>query len=173
VGFIAAREGLLRRLPGRLVGESVDLEGRRAYLLTLQAREQHIKRERATSNICSNQALMALAVTVHLSALGPQGLREVGELCMRKAHYLEERLVRELGLEPCSSAPFFNEFSVRLPRPPSEVLERMEQEGVLAGVDLGLLEPGRHAGVLTVAVTEKRTREELDRYVELMGRALA
>jgi glycine dehydrogenase subunit 1 len=173
VGFLAARESLLRRMPGRIVGESIDRDGKRAYLLTLQAREQHIKRERATSNICSNQALAALAVTVHLAALGPNGLREVGEQCMQKARYLHDRLLRELRVEPAGRKPFFDEFALRLPRDPAVVIERMEQEGFYAGTDLGALEPSRRAGLLGVAVTERRTRDELDRYVAAMKRVLA
>ena len=172
VGFMAAREGLLRRMPGRIVGESVDRDGKRAYLLTLQAREQHIKRERATSNLCSNQALAALAVTVHLSVLGPRGLRETAERCLQKAHYLHDRVLGELPVEPASPGPFFNEFTVRPRVAPSVVVERMEAEGFLAGVDLGLLDPALRSGLLGVAVTERRTREEMDRYVEAMKRVL-
>jgi glycine dehydrogenase subunit 1 len=172
VGFIAAREALLRRLPGRIVGQSVDREGRRAYLLTLQAREQHIKRERATSNICSNQALAALAVTVHLATLGPQGLQETAEQCVQKAHYLHDRMARELPVQPVSDGPFFNEFALRLRRDPAEVVRAMESEGFYAGIPLAALEPGRYDGLLGVAVTERRTRAEMDRYVDAMRRVL-
>jgi glycine dehydrogenase subunit 1 len=172
VGFMAARESLLRRMPGRIVGESIDRDGKRAYLLTLQAREQHIKRERATSNICSNQALAALAVTVHLATLGPAGLRETAEQCLRKAHYLRDAMLRELPVLAAAERPFFDEFAVRPPRPPRAVIEAMQEEGFLAGVDLGALEPGRRDGLLSVAVTERRSRAEMDRYVEAMKKVL-
>jgi glycine dehydrogenase subunit 1 len=176
-GYITAREALLRKMPGRIVGQSLDRQGRRAYLLTLQAREQHIKRERATSNICSNQSLAALAATVYLATMGPQGLRAVGEQCLQKAHYLHGRLLELPGVRPVHDRPFFNEFSLLLPRDPQKVLADMEAQGFYAGVDLGRLDRvnGRAAGggVLTVAVTEARTRDELDRYVETMRKALS
>jgi glycine dehydrogenase subunit 1 len=167
-GFLAARESLLRRMPGRIVGQSVDRDGKRAFLLTLQAREQHIKRERATSNICSNQALAALAVTIHLAVLGPLGLRETALQCLQKAHYLRDRMLRELPVESASRRPFFNEFALSLRRSPAEVIARMEEEGFYAGTDLGAMEPERRAGLLGVAVTERRSRGEMDRYVEAM-----
>jgi glycine dehydrogenase subunit 1 len=176
-GYITARETLLRKMPGRIVGQSLDRQGRRAYLLTLQAREQHIKRERATSNICSNQALAALAATIYLATMGRRGLRRVAEHCLQKAHYLHDRLLELPGVRPLHDRPFFHEFSIVLPRDPQVVLERMEAEGFYAGVDLGRLDPqnGKAAGggVLTVAVTEARTRDELERYVESLGRVLA
>jgi glycine dehydrogenase subunit 1 len=172
-GYLAARESLLRRMPGRIVGQSVDREGKRAFLLTLQAREQHIKRERATSNICSNQALAALAVTVHLATLGPAGFRETAEQCLQKAHYLHDRMLRELPVEGAARRPFWNEFTLRLKKDPAAVIARMEEEGFYAGVDLGALEGGCRAGLLGVAVTERRTLPEMDRYVEAMRRVLA
>ena len=172
VGFMAARESLLRRLPGRIVGQSVDRDGRRAFLLTLQAREQHIKRERATSNICSNQALAALAMTVHLSVLGPRGLEQTARLCLGKAHYLHDRMLKELEVEDASPGAFWNEFTVRPRMPPSVVIERMEAEGFLAGVDLGLLDPASRQGLLCVAVTERRTKGEMDGYLRAMERVL-
>jgi glycine dehydrogenase subunit 1 len=170
VGYIAARRELLRKMPGRIVGQSLDRDQRRAFLLTLQAREQHIKRERATSNICSNQALAALATTVYLATLGPQGLKQVALLNARKAAYLYRRLVGELSLEPLYNKPFFNEFSLRLPVKAGVVLKRMEKEGIFAGLELARFYPERreYRDVITVAVTEKRTRAELDRYVDTM-----
>jgi len=172
-GYITAREALLRKMPGRIVGQSLDRQGRRAYLLTLQAREQHIKRERATSNICSNQALASLAATTYLATVGRRGLRRVAELCLQKAHYLHGRLLELPGVRSLHERPFFNEFSLLLPKDPPEVLADMEAEGFYAGVDLGRLDPqnGGTAGgrVLTVA----RTREELDSYVETLGRVLS
>jgi glycine dehydrogenase subunit 1 len=177
VGYLAARQALLHKMPGRIAGQSVDREGRRAFVLTLQAREQHIKRERATSNICSNQALAALAVAVYLSTVGRRGLAEAAGQSLAKAHYLHERLLRELPVRSLAGQPFFHEFPLLLPQAAGSVLERMEQEGFFAGLPLGRLAPelcpadaGERA--ILVAVTEKRTREELDRYVGALGRAL-
>jgi glycine dehydrogenase subunit 1 len=176
VGYLAARQAFLHRMPGRIAGQSVDREGRRAFVLTLQAREQHIKRERATSNICSNQALAALAVAVYLVTVGRRGLSEAARQCAAKAHYLAERLWRETPARPLAERPFFLEFPIVLPGPAAPVLERMEAEGFFAGLPLAGLAPELAGGaaerVIVVAVTEKRTREELDRYVDTMKRIL-
>lgn len=172
-GYIAARQDYLRKMPGRIVGQSVDNEGRRAFLLTLQAREQHIKRERATSNICSNQALAALATTVHLAAVGKEGLKEAARQNFQKAHYLYGRLVSELPLRPLYNQPFFNEFSLVLDnKDPEKVLAAMEEEGILGGAALKAFYPDLFPNALIVAVTEKRTREELDRYVETLRKVM-
>jgi len=178
VGYLAARQAYLHRMPGRIAGQSVDRDGRRAFVLTLQAREQHIKRERATSNICSNQALAALAVAVYLVSVGKQGLAEAARQSVAKAHYLAERLARETRAKPLTSRPFFLEFPLALPGPCAPVLRRMEEQGFFAGLPLESLAPelapaGAEAGrVILVAVTEKRTREELDRYVDALKRIL-
>jgi glycine dehydrogenase subunit 1 len=172
VGYITATEKLLRKMPGRIAGQSLDQEGARAFLLTLQAREQHIKRERATSNICSNQALAALATTVYLAFLGRRGIREVAEQNLRKAHYLKGRLLKETPAQALHDRPFFNEFPVMLPKGAAEVLTRMEDSGFYAGVDLHRLDPAMPEGALLIAVTERRTREEMDRYVEMMKETL-
>ena len=172
VGYITATEKLLRKMPGRIAGQSLDQEGTRAFLLTLQAREQHIKRERATSNICSNQALAALATTVYLASLGRRGIREVAEQNLYKAHYLYGRLLEETPAEALQDRQFFNEFPVVLPKPAAEVLPRMEEAGFYAGVELHRLDPMMPEGALLIAVTERRTREEMDRYVEAMKGAL-
>lgn len=168
VGYIVAKEKLMRKMPGRIVGQTEDREGRRAFVLTLQAREQHIKRERATSNICSNQALAALATTVHLSTLGKKGLRGIAEQNMHKAHYLFDALQSSLPVKPYAGRPFFNEFTVDLGKPAAGVVEAMQKDGFFAGVPLNQLDSSKSENLLTVAVTEKRTREEMDRYVESM-----
>ena len=178
VGYLAARQALLHRLPGRIAGQSVDRDGRRAFVLTLQAREQHIKRERATSNICSNQALAALAVAVYLVSVGKRGLTEAARQSAAKAHYLAERLGRETRAKPMTGRPVFLEFPVAMPGPAAPVLKRMEEQGFFAGLPLESLAPelapaGQAAErLILVAVTEKRTREELDRYVDTMKRIL-
>ncbi len=167
-GFIAARKKFLRKLPGRIAGESVDGEGKRAFVLTLQAREQHIKRQRATSNICSNQALAAVMNTIYLGAVGPDGLKEAARQSAAKARYLADRIRTIAGWSPLGGQNFFNEFTLELPFPARELMGFMEERGIWAGVDLSLLQTGRAGTLLTVAVTEKRSLTELDRYAELL-----
>jgi glycine dehydrogenase subunit 1 len=174
VGYIAATEALMRRMPGRIVGETVDTEGNRAFVLTLQAREQHIKRSRATSNICTNQALAALAVAVYLATLGKRGFRETALQNVHKSHYLARRLAAETKVELFFDKPFFNEFLIRLPVPSRRVVDAFAEEQFFAGIVGADLFGGGFADdvdrMLLVAVTEKRTRAELDRYVDLMKR---
>jgi glycine dehydrogenase subunit 1 len=167
-GFLAARSDFIRRLPGRIVGETVDSAGARGYVLTLQTREQHIRREKATSNITTNQTLLALGGLVHLSLLGPDGLRELGETCMALAGYAKERLVAA-GLELLfPERPTFKEFAVRTGRNAREALAGARAKGIYAGYPLGRDYPGLDDALL-VAVTEKRTVQEIDRLVEALA----
>jgi glycine dehydrogenase subunit 1 len=163
-GFLAARNEFVRRMPGRIVGETVDADGRRAFVLTFQTREQHIRREKATSNITTNQTLLALAGLATLSWLGPQGVREVGETCMALAQYARERV----PLEPAFEAPSFKEVAFRTPIPAREVVRRARERGVHPGYALGRDYEGMD-DVLLVALTEKRTAEDVDRLAEVLG----
>jgi len=171
LGIFSVKKELVRRMPGRLIGETVDAEGRRGFVMTLQTREQHIRREKATSNICTNQALNALAATVYLSLLGRQGIRDVAEQCLQRSHYLADELCKLPGFELRYPAPFFNEFVVKCPLPAREIVEELKKDRILAGLDLGRFDPARE-GELLVAVTEKRSREEMDRYVSAVQRLL-
>ncbi len=171
-GYIACTEELMRRMPGRIVGETLDSEGRRAFVLTLQAREQHIKRERATSNICSNQSLAALANTIYLAAVGPKGFAEVSRRNIEAAGALREKLVGGLGLEDYTAGAVFNEFTLRIPVP-REVWEApFEAAGIASGVWLADLDSSLPPDLLTIAVTEKRTASELERYTACAREAL-
>jgi glycine dehydrogenase subunit 1 len=171
-GYFAARKELVRRMPGRLVAEGKDQDGHRGFVLTLQTREQHIRRDKATSNICTNNNLVALGVTIYFTLLGPEGLRETADQCLQKAHYLEEKLAAIPGVRRVHAGPFFQEFALELPIPAEPVVARMlRDEGILAGFDLGRIDAAR-ARQLLVAVTEKRTRAELDRYAEVLTRTL-
>ena len=166
-GFLAARNDYIRRLPGRIVGETVDAAGKRGYVLTLQTREQHIRREKATSNITTNQTLLALAGLVHLSLLGPQGLRELGETCMALSAYAKGRL-QEAGLEPTfADKATFKEFAVRVGRDGKDAIASARRHGVHPGYALGRDYAGLEDSLL-VAVTEQRTTEEIDQLVEAL-----
>lgn len=168
LGIMAAREQFVRRMPGRLVGQTVDRRGRRCWVLTLQTREQHIRRERASSNICTNQGLLALRAAVYLAAMGPEGMRSVADLCLRKARYASEALTRTGSLERVFDRPTFKEFVVRVSD--GRVEERLEaarREGIFAGVPLSKWYP-ELADCVLVAVTEKRSKGEIDRLVEVM-----
>lgn len=161
LGIMAVNQKYLRRMPGRLVGMTSDDQGRRGFVLTLQTREQHIRREKATSNICSNQALNALAATVYLSWLGKEGIREVGEQCVQKAHYLADRISAIEGFSVAWDAPFFHEFAVKCPLEASQIVDALAKKGILAGCPLGRFYP-ELKDYLLIAVTEKRTKGEMD-----------
>jgi glycine dehydrogenase subunit 1 len=164
-GFLAARSDFIRRMPGRIVGETTDAAGNRGYVLTLQTREQHIRREKATSNITTNQTLLTIAGLVYLSWLGPQGLREVGETCLALAEYAKERL----GLPPVfSDKATFKEFAVRVGRPARDVIREAAAKGINPGYPLGRDYEGMD-DVLLIAVTERRTTDEIDRLAEVLA----
>jgi glycine dehydrogenase subunit 1 len=173
-GFFAAREEYLRRMPGRIAGETVDVDGRRGFVLTLQTREQHIRREKATSNICTAQALNALAGVVYLSWLGRDGIVELGELLLARTHYARERLAAIDGVQKLHSRPVVREFALRLDGDLDAVRRRCIAQGVNPGVDVHSLS-GREEdrGVLLVAITERRSRADIDRLAELLGVAIA
>jgi glycine dehydrogenase subunit 1 len=209
LGFMAVTAKLMRRLPGRLVGETVDVEGRRGFVLTLQTREQHIRRDKATSNICSNHALNALAAVVYLSWLGKEGFPALAELCARRAAYLRERLLELPGVEAYTAGPVFREFAVCLPVPAARLVDALVPRGFLAGVPMsrfagafgavaaeapptgettdgaaadGAAVDTAAAGgdtaaaiddVLLLAVTERRTREQIDAFVDAVAEVLA
>ncbi len=172
LGLFACDAAHVRRLPGRLVGETVDVEGRRAYVTTLRAREQDIRREKATSNVCTNQTLMAVTAAIQLGWLGTSGLAEVARRCTQGTRYTRDQLLGSDRFEPFASAPVLREFAVRLPLPASTVIERMADEGFLAGISLeGAVEGGEFG--LLVAVTERRTRDEIDAFVTSLTKAVA
>jgi len=164
-GFLAARSDFIRRMPGRIVGETTDAEGNRGYVLTLQTREQHIRREKATSNITTNQTLLALAGLVYLSWLGPEGLREVGETCLALAEHAKERLGLPLAFGDRAT---FKEFAVRVGRPAQEVVRAAREQGIHPGYVLGRDYEGLD-DVLLVALTEKRTPDEIERLAEVLA----
>ncbi len=167
LGIFATKKEYIHKISGRLVGETVDRDGKRAYVLTLTAREQHIRRERATSNICSNQGLMALASTVYLSLLGKTGLKQVATLSYQKSHYAFDRLTRIPGYQAWGSAPFFNEFVLKCPKPVDEINFHLLDHGILGGYNLGLEYPELKDHML-LAFTEVNTRQEIDGLVNVL-----
>ncbi len=167
LGFFTTKKAYVHKMAGRLVGETVDARGQRSYVLTLTAREQHIKRERATSNICTNQGLLALAASVYMSTLGKTGLQQVANLCYQKAHYAASELSKIDGFGLCFPEPFFHEFVLCCPKPAGEVNQYLLDNGILGGYDLGKDYPSL-ANHILVAVTEMNSKEEIDTLVEAL-----
>ncbi len=172
VGFFCVKKDLVRAIPGRIVGKTHDKDGRRGFAMTLRTREQDIRREKATSNICTNQALMALAATIYMSLLGKHGFREVAEACVRNAHYCAEQLLRIPGVSMLfPDAPFAFEFAVRLPRDAEAVRDALLEQGILAGLPLGRFYDDRK-DCLLIAATEVRTRAEMDRFATELAKVV-
>ena len=162
VGFMACRKDYVRKLPGRIVGQTVDADGKRCFVLTLQAREQHIRREKATSNICSNQSLMALYITIYMSLMGPEGLKEVNELSYAGAHYLHDRLLETGKFEKVFDAPFLKEFVLKPLVPAKELQQKLMDNGYFAALET-------EEGYVSFCVTEKRSKAEIDALVSLIN----
>jgi glycine dehydrogenase subunit 1 len=171
LGFMAARKKHIRKMPGRIVGETTDVQGRRCFVNTLQAREQHIRREKATSNICTNVSLCAVQSLIYMALLGRQGLKSLAQLNLDKAEYMRQELGGVRGVDVKRSAPTLNEFAVRLPMDATRVISAMALRGFAAGFPLGRYYPGLE-DYMTVAVTEKRTRAEIDEYVRCLAGVL-
>ncbi len=168
VGLLASRRELVRQMPGRLAGMTHDSEGKRGFVLALQTREQHIRREKATSNICTNQGLMATAATVYMATLGPEGFREVSQRCYQNAHYLASRLQRTAGCELVMNAPYFHEFPIRLQEPVADVNRRLAEHGIIGGYDLGNIS-SQLEGLMLVCCTELQNKAAIDRFVDVLS----
>jgi len=161
LGYFACRRSLIRRMPGRIVAATTDTEGKRGFVMTLQTREQHIRREKATSNICTNEALCALSACVYLSIMGKSGIGKVAELCLQKSHYAAEQITRIDGFKKRYDAPFFKEFVIETPSSPKKIIRSLLKRNIFAGMDLNLFDR-KLKNQLLVCVTEKRTKEEID-----------
>lgn len=168
LGYFAATRELMRKIPGRLAGMTIDREGKRAFVLTLQAREQHIRRERAASNICTNEGLCALGACIYLTLLGKEGIREVGELNLDRAHYLRDEISRIKGFRVSLDIPIFNEFTVVSDKPFEAIQSKLVPQRILPGIDLAPLYP-EMKGAFLVCATETKTKEDLDRFVKALG----
>jgi glycine dehydrogenase subunit 1 len=171
-GFFAATKKLIRRMPGRIAGETTDVDGRRGWVLTLQTREQHIRREKATSNICTSQALNALAGVIYLSWLGRQGIVELGELMLKRTAYARETLGAVEGVEILFDAPVFREFAIKLDAPVRAVLDQLALDGINGGYPIGLDYP-EHENTMLVAITEKRNKAQIDLFAKSLASAVA
>jgi glycine dehydrogenase subunit 1 len=165
LGVFTCRQEYLRQMPGRIVGKTVDVEGRPGYVMTLVTREQYIRRERATSNICTSEALMALAAAVYLATLGKSGLRQVAELCYHKAHYAADRIAKIKGYSLVFPGPFFKEFAIRCPIASSQINHALFKEGIIGGLDISHIIDNS----MLLCVTEMNTKEEIDKLVEILG----
>ena len=165
LGIFTCRKGYLRQMPGRIVGRTVDVDGQTGYVLTMTTREQHIRRERATSNICTNESLVALATAVYLAALGKSGLRQLAELCYHKAHYAASEITKLKGYTLAFSTPFFKEFAIRCPVPPRQINQTLFKERVVGGLDLSQMIDNS----MLLCVTEMNTKQEIDRLVNILG----
>ena len=168
LGIFAAKMELVRRMPGRIAGQTWDVDGKRGFVLTLQTREQHIRRERATSNICTNQGIVMLSAAIYMALMGKEGISKVAELSTRKSHYLAEQINGLKGYELMFSAPFFKEFVVKTPVAPAKLIESLLDEKIFAGIDLSSYDYGLENCML-VCVTEKRTKEEMDKFVNSLS----
>jgi len=171
LGIFAAKMDFVRYMPGRIVGETTDVEGKRGFVLTLQTREQHIRREKATSNICTNEALMALCALIYLCTLGKQGIVDVGNLCLAKSHYLRDKLKELKGIKIAYEQEFFKEFLVETEKPAKEILDALLKQKIFGGVPLSMFDEKLQNQFL-VAVTERRTKEELDSYIKALSAVL-
>jgi glycine dehydrogenase subunit 1 len=170
LGLFACKEQYVRRMPGRLAGATVDLDGQVGYVLTLQTREQHIRREKATSNICTNQGLMMLASTVHMCLLGKTGLRQVAELCYHRAHYAAGEIAKLPGYEVVATEPFFKEFVIKTPQPVAQINRQLAEQGIIGGYDLQGDYP--HLGdAMLLCVTEMNTKTDIDELVRALSKA--
>jgi len=171
LGIFATKSDFVRYMPGRIVGETTDVDGKRGFVLTLQTREQHIRREKATSNICTNEALLALCALIYLCTLGKQGIVDVGNLCLSKSHYLRDQIKELKGIKPVYDQEFFKEFLVETDKPAKEVLDALLEQKIFGGVPLSLFDEKRQNQFL-IAVTEKRTKEELDKFTDCLSQVL-
>ena len=171
LGFMTTRKKFARKMPGRVVGMTEDRDGKRSFVLTLQTREQHIRREKATSNICSNEALCALRALVYMCLLGKEGLKDIAKVCMDKTEYAKKVLETVKGVEVKRSSPTFNEFIIKLPKNPDDIIGELISRGISAGFPLGRYYADLK-DYLLVAVTEKRTKEEIDRFKEALEEVL-
>ena len=171
LGLFTSKMDYVRSLPGRIVGETIDVEGRRGFVLTLQTREQHIRREKATSNICTNEALCALSSLIYLCSIGKQGIVELGEQCLAKSHYLLGKIKNLKGIKPLFDQEFFKEFAVETERPAREIVNDMIGHKFFAGVPLSIFDKNNQNQML-IATTEKRSKEEIDNFIDCLSKVL-